>query len=93
MLDIRAQVIADLKDNSSFLHEFSQRATSLGISMVPNTLEPIVTKLIRSSLIPKCFRRSLYDKVVELNPLFNRLIDKISLDLDYLVQIHSGTLR
>ena len=76
--------------NETFLSEFTQKAVAWGITIVPKPANPIDVQVIRATLFPKTFPLSLYEKMIEVNPIFNRLIDAICLDLDWLVHAHHG---
>jgi hypothetical protein len=83
-------LITDLVCNSDFLSEFSQKSTSWGIAVVPDPLKPCVTRIVRCSLVPRLFSKILYDRVSGLCPVFHKLIDSISLDLEWLTKALRG---
>jgi hypothetical protein len=86
-----AEIIHNLSYNKQFLQEYGERCVALGIASVPAPETPFDTKILRSSMIPRSFRKELYYIVCNLNPLFNSLIDRIASDIDYLADIHRGT--
>lgn len=85
------QLSKDLATNAQFLHEFSQKSVCWGVSVVPRSSCPVAIRLVRSSLIPRTFPKSLYQKIVDVNAIFNKLIDRIASDLDWLNESHHGT--
>ena len=84
MIELNAQIVHSLFRNQKFLQEFAERCISLGISSVPSHDSPMDIRFLRCSLIPRGFRKILFEKVCKLNYLFNHIINLISLDLDYL---------
>lgn len=77
-------LITDLASNSDFLSEFSQKSTSWGVAVVPDPLKPCFPRIVRCSLVPRLFSKILYDRVSGLCPVFHKLVDSISLDLQWL---------
>lgn len=84
MSELNAQIVRSLWSNERFLQEFTERCAALGIYTLPSHETPFDAKVIRSSLVPRCFRRVLFERVCELNHLFNHIIDLISMDIEYI---------
>jgi hypothetical protein len=82
----------DLSRNHAFLEECGRKATSWGITVGWDASKSCQTKLMRISLVPRPFKRGLYEKVVALGPAFNILVDRISQDVDWLIAAHIGML-
>ena len=79
-----------LSQDETFLHEFTQKAIAWGITIVPNSAAPVGVQLIRATFFPKTFPKSLYNIMVSVNPIFNKLIDAICMDTEWLVEAHKG---
>ena len=79
-----------LRNNTNFVHEFGQKATSWGITTIPEANETCHIKQLRVSLVPRAFSRTLFQKVVDLNPVFNKLMDAICDDVEWLEFAHIG---
>ena len=91
-MTVNAEILENLSTNAQFVHEYAQRCVSLGIGIVPSPENPLDTKIIPSSMVPRSFKKELYYSVCQVNPLFNQLIDRITSDVDFLLNIHKGTL-
>ena len=79
-----SSLISDLLSNSDFLVEFSQKAISWGLCIVPDPLKPCSGRIVRCSLLPRPFSKCLYDRALSLSPVFHKLIDRISVDLPWI---------
>jgi hypothetical protein len=79
-----------LRNNTYFVLEFGQKATSWGIATIPETIKTSDIKQVRVSLVPRAFSRTLFQKVVDLNPVFNELMDAICDDVEWLEFAHKG---
>lgn len=85
-------ILEGLSKNDRFKDECSRKAASWALAVGHDSKTPASTKIIRISLIPRTFKKDLYDKVVSLGPMFNKLVDNVSMDLDWLNHAHEGTV-
>ena len=86
-------LLTGLSTNDEFLLESCQKATAWGVSIVPDTTRPVQTRPVRIALTPRSFPATLFNKVVALNPIFNRLVDSIATDVEWLISAHHGMFR
>lgn len=89
MNDVKSR-LDSLRNNTDFVHEFGQKATSWGITTIPEAIKTSDIKQVRVSLVPRTFPRILFQKVADLNPVFNKLMDAICDDLEWLEFAHKG---
>ena len=82
-----------LSTDETFVNLFIQKCVAWGVSIVPNPKAPGEIRVISASLIPREFSKDLYERIVSVNELFNRLIDGISLDLVWLTEAHREVIK
>ena len=84
--------IDTLAQNKQFLENCGQKAIAWGITVGADYRSALNTRILRVSLIPREFKKSLFDKVIAASSLFHRLIDRTSLDLEWLCEVHKGPI-
>ncbi len=82
--------INSLAENKTFLETCGQKAIAWGITVGADNRSALNTRILRVSLIPREFKKSLFEKVIAASSLFHRLIDRISVDLEWLHEVHKG---
>jgi hypothetical protein len=87
------EFLVNIRENKDFVRELSQKVTSWGISIIPDPEKPCQSRPIAVSLMPRTFKKVLFDKACDVNAAFNRLIDAISIDVDWLIDAHNGMLQ
>jgi glutathione synthase len=88
-MDFKDSIVI-LSRNKNFLEVLTQKANAWGILVGKGGERALEAKILRISLVPRRFNRDLFERVVSLVHLFNVLIDRISMDVEWLVDAHSG---
>ena len=77
----------NIANDDEFLNEVSSKSMAWGLSIIPDiSNKPLVPLCGRFSLLPRPYPRSLFNKVIATVPHFNKLIEGISKDPEWIIE-------
>jgi hypothetical protein len=83
-------VLEELAHDEHFHSIFGSKATAWGVSVLPDPKRSADVKIIPVAMAPKLFSRALYEKVMNLTPIFNKLVNNMLDDVEWVIESHRG---